>query len=164
MHSHHLNIANNNHRPPLPPPPAILRETKRPSLLPLPGILAKVAGEKQNAVTTAKIGFNTQRVQDEHRRQESYCKSTFIVPGWKQNRSKRRKKKRLTTELLLQELVKRPIRIATAPTAQRAYINTFLFISTSVALLCIAALAYPIFYYSYVPKKVVSLPIHLQYK
>ncbi|KAK8018223.1 hypothetical protein PG991_007413 [Apiospora marii] len=61
------------------------------------------------------------------------------------------------------ELVKRPIRIATAPTAQRAYINTFLFFSTSIALLCIAALAYPIFYYSYVPKKVVSLPIHLQY-
>ncbi|KAK7943197.1 uncharacterized protein PG986_012310 [Apiospora aurea] len=61
------------------------------------------------------------------------------------------------------ELVKRPIRLATAPTAQRAYINTFLFISTSVALLCIASLAYPIFYYSYVPKKVVSLPIHLQY-
>ncbi|KAK7992213.1 hypothetical protein PG988_001007, partial [Apiospora saccharicola] len=61
------------------------------------------------------------------------------------------------------DLAKRPIHIATAPTAQRAYINTFLFISTSVALLCIAALAYPIFYYSYVPKKVVSLPIHLQY-
>ncbi|KAK8069316.1 hypothetical protein PG994_005932 [Apiospora phragmitis] len=61
------------------------------------------------------------------------------------------------------ELVKRPIRLATAPTAQRAYINTFLFISTSIALLCIAALAWPVFYYSYVPKKVVSLPIHLQY-
>ncbi|KAK6855418.1 hypothetical protein PG990_008286 [Apiospora arundinis] len=61
------------------------------------------------------------------------------------------------------ELVKRPIRLATAPTAQRAYINTLLFISTSAALLCIAALAYPVFYYSYVPKKVVSLPIHLQY-
>ncbi|KAK8120081.1 hypothetical protein PG999_004201 [Apiospora kogelbergensis] len=61
------------------------------------------------------------------------------------------------------ELVKRPVRLATAPTAQRAYVNTLLFISTSLALLCVAALAYPVFYYSYVPKKVVSLPIHLQY-
>lgn len=65
---------------------------------------------------------------------------------------------------LPQELVKRPVRLATAPTAQRAYVNTLLFISTSLALLCVAALAYPVFYYSYVPKKVVSLPIHLQYK
>jgi hypothetical protein len=54
--------------------------------------------------------------------------------------------------------------MATTPTAQRVYISTFLFAVTSAVLLIVAATAYPIFYYTYVPKKVVSIPIHLQYK
>lgn len=31
-------------------------------------------------------------------------------------------------------------------------------------LLGIASLAYPVFYYNYVPKKLITVPIHLQYK
>lgn len=61
------------------------------------------------------------------------------------------------------EYVKRPIRAVTAPAAQRAYLSTFLFLAASAVLLLVAALAYPVFYYSYVPKKLVSLPVHLQY-
>jgi seipin len=64
----------------------------------------------------------------------------------------------------MQEYVKRPIRVATAPAARRFYLNTLFFFTTSIVLLCIAAAAYPIIYYAYVPKKVVSLPVHLQYK
>lgn len=62
------------------------------------------------------------------------------------------------------EYVKRPIRAVTAPAAQRAYLSTLLFLAASLVLLIVAALAYPVFYYSYVPKKLVSLPVHLQYK
>ncbi|KAI1881079.1 hypothetical protein JX265_001319 [Neoarthrinium moseri] len=61
------------------------------------------------------------------------------------------------------EYVKRPIRAATAPAAQRIYLNTFLFVTTSLVLLGIAAVVYPVFYYAYVPKKLVSVPVHLQY-
>jgi seipin len=43
-------------------------------------------------------------------------------------------------------------------------VTAALFSAVSVFLLCIAALAYPVFYYNYVPKKVVSVPVHLQYK
>ncbi|KAI1343053.1 hypothetical protein F5Y15DRAFT_371936 [Xylariaceae sp. FL0016] len=59
--------------------------------------------------------------------------------------------------------VKAPYRAATSSTAKRAYLGTFLFFATSLVLLCIAALAYPVFYYNYVPEKVVSIPVHLQY-
>ncbi|KAM0817080.1 putative Seipin [Seiridium cardinale] len=61
------------------------------------------------------------------------------------------------------EYVKRPIRAATTPGAQRLYLSTFLFVTTSLLLLLVAATVYPIFYYTYVPKKVVSIPVHLQY-
>lgn len=64
----------------------------------------------------------------------------------------------------MMEYVKRPIRAVTAPAAQRAYLSTLLFLAASLVLLVVAALAYPVFYYSYVPKKLVSLPVHLQYK
>lgn len=63
----------------------------------------------------------------------------------------------------MMEYVKRPIRAVTAPAAQRAYLSTLLFLAASLVLLVVAALAYPVFYYSYVPKKLVSLPVHLQY-
>ncbi|KAI1777303.1 putative adipose-regulatory protein-domain-containing protein [Hypoxylon cercidicola] len=61
------------------------------------------------------------------------------------------------------QYVKGPYRAATSPAAQRTYLNTLLFFAASLALLCIAAIAYPIFYYNYVPKKVISIPVHLQY-
>ncbi len=39
-----------------------------------------------------------------------------------------------------------------------------LFVSASAVLLAIAALAYPVFYYNYVPKKLITVPMHLQYE
>ncbi|KAI2610590.1 putative adipose-regulatory protein-domain-containing protein [Hypoxylon sp. NC1633] len=61
------------------------------------------------------------------------------------------------------QYVKGSYRAATSPKAQRTYLSAVLFLAASLALLCIAALAYPIFYYNYVPKKVISIPVHLQY-
>ncbi|OTA79657.1 hypothetical protein M434DRAFT_48945, partial [Hypoxylon sp. CO27-5] len=52
---------------------------------------------------------------------------------------------------------------ATSPAAKRTYLSAALFAAVSLGLLAIAALAYPIFYYNYVPKKVISIPVHLQY-
>ncbi|KAI0453860.1 putative adipose-regulatory protein-domain-containing protein [Xylaria acuta] len=63
----------------------------------------------------------------------------------------------------MQDYIKASYRVATSSTAKRTYIGTVLFISASIALLGIAALAYPVFYYNYVPKKLVTVPIHLQY-
>ncbi|KAI1327444.1 hypothetical protein F5Y16DRAFT_372041 [Xylariaceae sp. FL0255] len=61
------------------------------------------------------------------------------------------------------DYVKVPYRAATSPTAKRTYLGTFLFVAAAAILMCIAALAYPVLYYNYVPKKVVSVPVHLQY-
>ncbi|KAI1654795.1 putative adipose-regulatory protein-domain-containing protein [Daldinia decipiens] len=61
------------------------------------------------------------------------------------------------------EYVTGSYRAATSPVAKRTYLSVALFFSASLALLFIAALAYPVFYYNYVPKKVISLPIYLQY-
>ncbi|RYC58414.1 hypothetical protein CHU98_g7791 [Xylaria longipes] len=61
------------------------------------------------------------------------------------------------------DYVKAPYRVATSSTAKRTYIRTVLFVFASIALLGIAALAYPVFYYNYVPKKLITVPIHLQY-
>ncbi|KAI1141808.1 putative adipose-regulatory protein-domain-containing protein [Hypoxylon sp. FL0543] len=61
------------------------------------------------------------------------------------------------------QYVKGSYRAATSPAAQRTYLSAALFAAASLALLAIAALAYPIFYYNYVPKKVISIPVHLQY-
>ncbi|KAI1814225.1 hypothetical protein GGS20DRAFT_549523 [Poronia punctata] len=61
------------------------------------------------------------------------------------------------------EYVKSPLQAASSPRAKKTYLGTVLFITISSALLCIAALAYPIFYYNYVPRKLTTVPIHLQY-
>ncbi|KAI0477493.1 putative adipose-regulatory protein-domain-containing protein [Xylariaceae sp. FL0804] len=61
------------------------------------------------------------------------------------------------------DYVKAPYRAATSSTAKRTYLGTFLFVVASLVLLCVAALAYPVFYYNYVPKKVITVPVHLQY-
>ncbi|KAI0442777.1 putative adipose-regulatory protein-domain-containing protein [Xylaria telfairii] len=61
------------------------------------------------------------------------------------------------------DYVKAPYRVATSSTAKKTYIGTVLFIAASIVLLGIAAVAYPVFYYNYVPKKLITLPIHLQY-
>ncbi|KAI0004428.1 hypothetical protein F4779DRAFT_630376 [Xylariaceae sp. FL0662B] len=64
---------------------------------------------------------------------------------------------------LTQEYIKTSYQTATSPAAKRTYLSAFLFLATSLALLCIAALTYPVFYYNYVPQKVISVPVHLQY-
>ncbi|KAI0812821.1 putative adipose-regulatory protein-domain-containing protein [Xylaria sp. FL0064] len=61
------------------------------------------------------------------------------------------------------QYIKAPYRAATSSTAKRTYLGAALFASASAVLLAIAALAYPIFYYNYVPKKLITMPIHLQY-
>ncbi|RYP54691.1 hypothetical protein DL769_010312 [Monosporascus sp. CRB-8-3] len=61
------------------------------------------------------------------------------------------------------DFVRDSVQNVTSPAAKRKYLGTVLLFAASFALLCIAALAYPIFYYGYVPKKVVSIPVHLQY-
>ncbi|KAI1486679.1 putative adipose-regulatory protein-domain-containing protein [Biscogniauxia mediterranea] len=63
----------------------------------------------------------------------------------------------------IMEHVKAPFRAAVSPTARRTYLSTILFVAASLVLLGVAAIAYPVFYYNYVPKKVVSIPVHLQY-
>ncbi|KAI0503386.1 putative adipose-regulatory protein-domain-containing protein [Xylaria bambusicola] len=62
------------------------------------------------------------------------------------------------------QYVQEPYRVATSPTAKRVYLGIVLFASASVLLLGIAAFAYGVFYFNYVPKKLVSVPVHLQYE
>ncbi|KAI0096372.1 putative adipose-regulatory protein-domain-containing protein [Nemania sp. FL0031] len=64
---------------------------------------------------------------------------------------------------MMMEYVKAPYRVATSSKAKKAYIGTVLLVATALVLLGIAALAYPVFYYNYVPKKLISVPMHLQY-
>ncbi|KAI1290471.1 putative adipose-regulatory protein-domain-containing protein [Xylaria venustula] len=61
------------------------------------------------------------------------------------------------------QYIKAPYHAATSSTAKKTYLGTALFVSASFVLLGIAALIYPLFYYSYVPKKLVTVPVHLQY-
>ncbi|KAH9885527.1 hypothetical protein F4778DRAFT_760775 [Xylariomycetidae sp. FL2044] len=61
------------------------------------------------------------------------------------------------------EVVKTPYRAATSSTAKRTYLGTFFFLAASFALLCVAGVVYPVFYYNYVPRKVITIPVHLQY-
>ncbi|KAI0532115.1 putative adipose-regulatory protein-domain-containing protein [Xylaria digitata] len=61
------------------------------------------------------------------------------------------------------EYIKAPYHVATSPTAKKTYLGTVLFVWASMVLFGIASLAYPVFYYNYVPKKLITVPIHLQY-
>ncbi|KAI0965298.1 putative adipose-regulatory protein-domain-containing protein [Xylaria arbuscula] len=61
------------------------------------------------------------------------------------------------------QYIKAPYRAATSSTAKKTYLGTALFVSASFVLLGIAALVYPLFYYNYVPKKLITVPVHLQY-
>ncbi|KAI1366834.1 putative adipose-regulatory protein-domain-containing protein [Xylaria arbuscula] len=65
--------------------------------------------------------------------------------------------------MYMQQYVKGSYRAATSSTAKRTYLGAALLAGASLALLASAVLGYVVFYYNYVPKKVVSLPIHLQY-
>jgi hypothetical protein len=57
-----------------------------------------------------------------------------------------------------------PFRFAVSKPAQRAYISTFLIGLTSITLLGTAVTAYVLFYYTYVPVRGFSRPIHLQFE
>lgn len=56
-----------------------------------------------------------------------------------------------------------PIHAATSKPAQKAYLRTALFAATSIFLLCVASIAYWLFYYNYVPQVGIERVIHLQF-
>lgn len=56
-----------------------------------------------------------------------------------------------------------PVHAAVSKPAQRAYLGTFLFATTSLILVFISTVAYVLFYYSYVPQIGVERTIHLQF-
>jgi hypothetical protein len=59
--------------------------------------------------------------------------------------------------------LRKPLSYVTSKSAQKAYLNTILAIVTSFALLLTAAVAYIIFYFSYVPDRGLSRPVYLQF-
>ncbi|MCJ1385094.1 hypothetical protein MMC17_008212 [Xylographa soralifera] len=56
-----------------------------------------------------------------------------------------------------------PVHAAISKPAQRAYLGTFLFATTSLILLCTSTFAYILFYYNYVPQIWVERTVHLQF-
>jgi hypothetical protein len=56
-----------------------------------------------------------------------------------------------------------PFRYAVSKPARRLYLSTFLFLITSLVLLCPAALAYILFYNAYIPTRGFTRPIYLQF-
>jgi hypothetical protein len=62
-----------------------------------------------------------------------------------------------------QDLILKPYRVATSKPAQKTYLNTLLFLVTSSVLLCLAVIAYILFYLNYVPQIGIERVIHLQY-
>jgi len=62
-----------------------------------------------------------------------------------------------------QDLILRPIRLASSKPAQKAYLNTVLFLAGSAVLWGLAASAYTLFYMSYIPKIGIERVVHLQY-
>lgn len=56
-----------------------------------------------------------------------------------------------------------PFHILTSKPARRTYLNTALFLATSILLLVTAALAYGAFYYTYIPTLGFTRTVHLQF-
>jgi seipin len=63
---------------------------------------------------------------------------------------------------MIQDLVLRPVRIASSKQAQQTYLNTILLLTTSAILLGLAAFAYILFYMS-IPKVGFEKVVHLQF-
>ena len=63
-----------------------------------------------------------------------------------------------------QDLIMKPVRVATSKPAQQTYLNTILFMVTSSILLGLAVFAYILFYLNYVPQIGIERIIHLQYR
>jgi seipin len=62
----------------------------------------------------------------------------------------------------LQDLILRPVRIASSKQAQQTYLNTVLLLTTSTVLLGLAAFAYILFYMS-IPQIGIERVVHLQF-
>jgi hypothetical protein len=62
----------------------------------------------------------------------------------------------------LQDLILRPVRIASSKQAQQTYLNTLLLLTTSTVLLGLAAFAYTLFYMS-IPQIGIERVVHLQF-
>lgn len=63
----------------------------------------------------------------------------------------------------LQDLIFRPVRLASSISARKAYLNTALFLATSATLFGLAIVAYILFYVNYIPKIGIEREVHLQY-
>jgi len=63
----------------------------------------------------------------------------------------------------MKDLILKPVRVVTSKPAQKTYLNTLLFMTTSAVLLGLAVFAYILFYFSYVPQIGIERIIHLQY-
>jgi hypothetical protein len=57
----------------------------------------------------------------------------------------------------------RLLRLASSKPAQKAYINTVLFVTTSGVLLALASFAYVAFYLNFIPNIGIERSVHLQY-
>lgn len=56
-----------------------------------------------------------------------------------------------------------PFRVLVSKQAQKAYLGTFLFIATSILMLCVSSVAYGIFYYKFIPQVGLERIVHLQF-
>lgn len=56
-----------------------------------------------------------------------------------------------------------PFRALVSKRAQKAYLGTFLFITTSILMLSVSAIAYAIFYYKFIPQVGLERVVHLQF-
>lgn len=65
--------------------------------------------------------------------------------------------------IVLKDIALGPVRIASSRPALKAYLNTALFVATSVVLFGLATTAYILFYMSYIPKIGIERVVHLQY-
>ncbi|KAL2008064.1 hypothetical protein VTN00DRAFT_8046 [Thermoascus crustaceus] len=64
---------------------------------------------------------------------------------------------------IVANLLAAPLRVVVSKQAQKAYIGTALFASTSIVLLCISTIAYWIFYINFVPQIGFERVVHLQF-
>ncbi|KAJ5047537.1 uncharacterized protein L3040_003360 [Drepanopeziza brunnea f. sp. 'multigermtubi'] len=63
----------------------------------------------------------------------------------------------------LQDLILKPVRVATSKPARQTYLNSLLFLISSAVLFGVAVFAYILFYYCYIPQIDIDRVIHLQY-
>lgn len=62
-----------------------------------------------------------------------------------------------------QRIVFTPFRALFSREARKTYLGAILFLSTSIALFCVAAVAYWMFYLNYVPQIGLTRVVHLQF-